>query len=112
MDNIRHLKGNPRFLDVPETPDTGLGQAPIVDIGAYEFSDLGPPLTLEPVDPGLAGRVNTLRVAGATAGSDVYVLFGPAKDTPNMLRVFAMTVISDPNIPFEPESWEAEFGDG
>jgi hypothetical protein len=31
------LAGNPRFRDDPGTPDTGLGLAPIVDIGAYEF---------------------------------------------------------------------------
>ena len=28
--------GNPRFQDVPTTPDTGQGTAPIVDMGAYE----------------------------------------------------------------------------
>ncbi len=31
------LAGNPRFVDAPETPDTGHGIPPIVDIGAYEF---------------------------------------------------------------------------
>ncbi len=30
------LDGNPRFLDIPETPDTGNGTLPIVDMGAYE----------------------------------------------------------------------------
>ena len=30
------LDGNPRFLDIPETPDTGNGDTPIVDMGAYE----------------------------------------------------------------------------
>ncbi|MHC4217870.1 MAG: right-handed parallel beta-helix repeat-containing protein [Planctomycetota bacterium] len=30
------LDGNPRFLDIPETPDTGNGDLPIVDMGAYE----------------------------------------------------------------------------
>ncbi len=30
------LDGNPRFLDVPETADTGNGTLPIVDMGAYE----------------------------------------------------------------------------
>ena len=29
--------GNARFLDDPATPDTGVGSAPIVDLGAYEF---------------------------------------------------------------------------
>jgi parallel beta-helix repeat protein len=30
------LDGNPRFLEIPETPDTGNGELPIVDMGAYE----------------------------------------------------------------------------
>ncbi|TDJ58376.1 MAG: hypothetical protein E2O40_01575 [Planctomycetota bacterium] len=33
---ITDLDGNPRFLDVPEIPDTGNGTLPIVDMGAYE----------------------------------------------------------------------------
>jgi hypothetical protein len=32
------LAGNPRFVDDPNTPDTGNGSPPIVDMGAYEFS--------------------------------------------------------------------------
>ena len=31
------LDGNPRFVDDPKTKDTGNGEAPIVDMGAYEF---------------------------------------------------------------------------
>ena len=31
------LDGNPRFVDIPATPNTGLGTPPIVDMGAYEF---------------------------------------------------------------------------
>ena len=31
------LGGNPRFVDDPETDDTGVGTPPIVDIGAYEY---------------------------------------------------------------------------
>ncbi|MEE8459644.1 MAG: hypothetical protein V3S08_07210, partial [Phycisphaerales bacterium] len=30
------LDSNPRLLDVPEVPDTGLGDLPIVDMGSYE----------------------------------------------------------------------------
>ena len=33
------LGGNPRFADDPNTPDSGLGQPPIVDMGAFEFVD-------------------------------------------------------------------------
>jgi len=31
------LDGNPRFLDDPGMPDTGNGEPPIVDMGAFEF---------------------------------------------------------------------------
>ncbi len=31
------LDGNPRFVDDPDTPDSGNGPSPIVDMGAYEF---------------------------------------------------------------------------
>lgn len=31
------LAGNPRFLDAPLVPDTGIGTPPVVDMGAYEF---------------------------------------------------------------------------
>ena len=31
------LDGNPRFVDDPDTKDTGNGRPPIVDMGAYEF---------------------------------------------------------------------------
>ena len=31
------LEGNPRFVDDPDTEDTGNGDPPIVDMGAYEF---------------------------------------------------------------------------
>ena len=31
------LDGNPRFVDDPDTDDTGHGTPPIVDMGAYEF---------------------------------------------------------------------------
>jgi hypothetical protein len=35
-DATTDLDGNPRFLEIPETPDTGNGDVPIVDMGAYE----------------------------------------------------------------------------
>ncbi|MFQ5805840.1 MAG: M28 family peptidase [Phycisphaerae bacterium] len=31
-----------RFFDDPDTPDTGCGSAPVVDMGAYEFGGTGP----------------------------------------------------------------------
>lgn len=35
---IIDLDGRPRFFDDPSTPDTGVGTAPIVDIGCFEWS--------------------------------------------------------------------------
>jgi len=32
------LDGNPRFVDGPDTPDSGSGTPPIVDMGAHEFN--------------------------------------------------------------------------
>ncbi|MCZ6652628.1 MAG: right-handed parallel beta-helix repeat-containing protein [Planctomycetota bacterium] len=34
---VTDLDGNPRFVDDPNTDDTGFGDPPIVDMGAYEF---------------------------------------------------------------------------
>jgi parallel beta-helix repeat protein/predicted outer membrane repeat protein len=31
------LDGNPRFVDDPDTQDTGIGDPPLVDMGAYEY---------------------------------------------------------------------------
>ncbi len=38
---VLDLAGNPRHVDDPATPNTGIGPAPIVDIGAYEFQPEG-----------------------------------------------------------------------
>ncbi len=35
------LDGNARFIDLPDTPDTGSGTPPIVDMGAYEHGAQG-----------------------------------------------------------------------
>ncbi|MBU0616969.1 MAG: hypothetical protein KKI02_04575, partial [Planctomycetes bacterium] len=37
------LDGQGRFFDDPDTPDTGSGVPPIVDMGPYEFGDETPP---------------------------------------------------------------------
>ncbi|MHC4968584.1 MAG: choice-of-anchor Q domain-containing protein, partial [Planctomycetota bacterium] len=41
------LGGNPRFVDDPETVDTGFGDPPIVDMGAYEFQGSSCPWDLD-----------------------------------------------------------------
>ena len=41
------LDGNPRFVDDPDTKDTGFGDPPIADMGAYEFQALNCPWDLD-----------------------------------------------------------------
>ena len=41
------LDGNPRFIDDPNTKDTGNGEPPIVDMGAYEFQSVSCPWDLD-----------------------------------------------------------------
>lgn len=40
---LTDLDGNPRFIDDLDTADTGVGPAPIIDMGAYEFQYIAPP---------------------------------------------------------------------
>jgi hypothetical protein len=40
------LDGNPRFVDDPDTMDTGYGDPPLVDMGAYEYQGLPCPWDL------------------------------------------------------------------
>jgi hypothetical protein len=40
------LDGNPRFVDDPDTVDTGYGDPPVVDMGAYEFQGMPCPRDL------------------------------------------------------------------
>ncbi len=39
---VTDLDGNPRFVDDPDTKDTGFGDPPIADMGAYEFQVVSP----------------------------------------------------------------------
>jgi hypothetical protein len=39
---VMDLDGTPRFVDDPDTPDTGSGDPPIVDMGAYELQVAAP----------------------------------------------------------------------
>ncbi|RMF83152.1 MAG: right-handed parallel beta-helix repeat-containing protein, partial [Planctomycetota bacterium] len=39
---LTDLDGSPRLFDDPNTPDTGSGAAPLVDMGAYEFGAAAP----------------------------------------------------------------------
>ncbi|MCK6476684.1 MAG: right-handed parallel beta-helix repeat-containing protein [Phycisphaerales bacterium] len=66
------LTGNARRADDPAKPDTGVGPAPVVDMGAHEYgsSPCGPTITSHPTDATVcAGGPVLLEVvaAGATA---------------------------------------------
>jgi hypothetical protein len=54
------LDGHARYVDDPNTPDTGNGGSPLVDMGAYEFPDLAAPPTIAPCagDTNCDGLVN------------------------------------------------------
>ncbi len=64
------LAGNPRFLDVASIADTGIGPAPIVDMGAYEaaFADVGIVKAVTPALVAPGGRI-TYTLAFSNGGS-------------------------------------------
>ncbi len=62
-ETVLDLNGNPRFVDDPFTPDTGNGQPPLVDMGAYEFQeplravlDIKPGSCPNPLNPNPKGK--------------------------------------------------------
>lgn len=57
------LDGHPRFMDDPDTDDTGVGKAPIVDMGAYEFGVVGRPEDVN--GDGVVNFADILLVLGA-----------------------------------------------
>jgi hypothetical protein len=52
------LDGNPRFVDDPDIADSGNGEPPVVDIGAYEFQGASCPWDLD--DDGTVSVVDLL----------------------------------------------------
>jgi hypothetical protein len=58
------LDGNPRFVDDLGTIDTGNGDAPIVDMGAYEFQGTSCPWDCEPTPNGDVGINDFLELLG------------------------------------------------
>lgn len=68
--------GNPRYVDDPNTPDTGQGTAPIIDIGPFEYQASGNSFTLYDPVPGLAGQMNALEVSNAPTSERIYYAYG------------------------------------
>lgn len=64
--NLFDAHGGARFVDDRSTPDTGAGEAPIVDIGGLEFGSEDYVLRLRGPTPARAGEFNTVAVTNAT----------------------------------------------
>ncbi len=78
------LNGNPRFLEIPETPDTGNGTLPIVDMGAYEALGAGClAVTAQEVVCQADGETFTVNVEGlnaCTGGTSMFTFTGSGGD--------------------------------
>lgn len=86
-DILTDLDGNPRFVDDPDTEDTGFGEPPIVDMGAYEFQ-----VDLCPADFDGDGDVDTadlLHLLGAWGTPDGDVDGDGNTDTMDLLSLLA-----------------------
>ncbi|GMU20966.1 MAG: hypothetical protein AMXMBFR13_10620 [Phycisphaerae bacterium] len=70
-DVLYDAQGQPRRVDDPATPDTGAGEAPIVDMGAYEF-DLSADHDHDSVADGIDNCPYTFNPDQANKDSDVY----------------------------------------
>lgn len=70
------LDGNPRFQDDAASPDTGVGPAPIADLGAYE-------LQAPPTCPGDANSDGLVNFADITSVLSEFNNTGPAGDANN-----------------------------
>ena len=82
------LDSNPRFVDDPDTKDTGSGTPPIVDIGAYEFQVLACPWDL---DGNAAVGTNDLLILFSQWGTPGTADFDESGfvDTADLLILFA-----------------------
>ncbi len=69
------LAGQPRFVDNPFVTDTGLGDPPLIDMGAYENqARSGPSVSVQP-NPMIAGEDVQISVVGARPVGDTYLLY-------------------------------------
>jgi parallel beta-helix repeat protein len=67
------ITGSLRFVDIPTVPDTGLGSPGIVDMGAYEWENDPPSVSLENVITTLAEDIDTstrIKVADVVVTDD------------------------------------------
>jgi CSLREA domain-containing protein len=91
------LDGNPRFIDIPEAADTGLGIPPLVDRGAYEYRGL-PDLEVS----------KTNDVGGVVAANTPFRWMLTVRNTGGDTAIFAAnTVILQDDLPTANASYAA-----
>lgn len=70
------LEGRRRYIDHPDTPDTGNGSPPVIDMGAYEFRSPGEVRTHLDILPGecpnVVGRREPRLLRMALVGTDTF----------------------------------------
>lgn len=104
------LDGNPRFADVASVPDTGNGDSPIVDMGAYEAQvnvmirkSVSPPV----VEPGQAITFTlALSNGGSIAATDVVVTDTLPAFLTNVSFTSTLSVTDTGHIP--PYVWDVQ----
>ncbi len=66
---VDDLDGNPRFVDDPDTSDTGMGRPPVVDMGSFEFQGSPCPWDLDGSDAvGISDLLALLAAWGTDPG--------------------------------------------
>jgi len=73
--DFKDFNENKRYVDAPFITDTGLGTAPIIDMGAIEFqADTFPTLTISP-DPLISGVKATITLTNARGDEHAYLYY-------------------------------------
>ena len=99
---VTDLDGLARFVDDPSTPDTGLGTAPLIDMGAFEFGGTMPIAEIVPYGcgvnpPGSLTVVSGLPQIGTTV---VLGLDNPlGTQAPGSLPFLGLATAPDPAFP-------------
>lgn len=73
-DVLLDLAGRPRLADDPLTPDTGRGQAPLIDIGAYEYEPTSSLLRIKPT-PIIGGQPVSATISEGAPNAQVWLLY-------------------------------------
>ena len=71
---LTDLDENPRYMDDPNSVDTGHGTSPMVDVSPFEFE--GRTFVMQPPVPGVAGQMNIFAVRGAPPHTIVHFVWG------------------------------------